>query len=61
MSREIEIILDSTDDGMIAIDADGAVTLFNRARSHRLNDITTDGTGLYVSAWRPIPSLVSGK
>ncbi len=31
MNRELEIILDSTHDGMIAVDADGIITLFNRA------------------------------
>lgn len=30
-NRNIQIILDSTHDGMVAIDADGLVTLFNRA------------------------------
>jgi PAS domain S-box-containing protein len=31
MNKEFEIILNSTHDGMIAVDADGVITLFNRA------------------------------
>ena len=31
MKREIELILDSTHDAMIAVDADGVITLFNKA------------------------------
>ena len=31
MKKELEIILNSAHDGMIAIDAEGVVTLFNRA------------------------------
>jgi PAS domain S-box-containing protein len=45
MEREIELILDSTHDAMIAVDRDGLITLFNKAAATLTNKLPSDALG----------------
>ncbi len=49
MKREIELILDSTHDAMIAVDTDGIITLYNAAAGKLTNKSSEDVIGKHIS------------
>lgn len=53
MKRDIELILDSTHDAMIVVDAEGIITLFNKA-AEKLTGIDSD-----VAIGKPVADIVN--
>ncbi|RQD69213.1 MAG: sigma-54-dependent transcriptional regulator [Tindallia sp. MSAO_Bac2] len=57
LNKEMEVIIDSTNDGMMAIDKDGCVTLFNRAAELITGFKKEEVAGKHVSVFFPETQL----